>query len=558
MSSDRLTRILVLLICLLPAAATASWIGNIDFEFETGAHLHHGQRAHVTFDYDADQDFRVWVQPYYDGAVVSGYSWSGSAVQPAGTGTLSNWWALPLDATVSHYRIRMMSSDWSEALLEIDVPVWYEVNADGVFHVETSDASPSWFAYGHEYTVDFEGYTEEVGGVLVFIRPFTDGALSPGYQAISASIPEGGGTDSSWFRFNSGPVHVDQLRFQVKTMDQSETLLEFFQPVDLTWGPLGFNDLVMDPPSPALLPYTHHVDVTADYETAGTADLAFYAQPRLDGSVAPGYIYQAPGSLPPPGGVVSRYFSLSSSGDSVDEVYMRLYESGGEDVDLHLPVTYEFADHALWNARFDIAGPAVLTALEHVSVTVDYATEDPAGCRIACYPIGEGVGVGDFYYNPSPLHPTGQGTATVWFTLKEGVASHVEEVYVFLNGEDAGTTLATWRFPADHFFYSPALVVDVPPETPTRAVLAANTPNPFNPSTTLAFDLPADGRARVDVYDVQGRRVRRLYDGAAPAGRTRVTWDGRDDRGRGLPSGTYLARLASPLGDDVRRMTLVR
>lgn len=558
MISHHLHRTIVLLICLLPAAAAASWIGNIEFEFETGAHLHHGQRAHVTFDYDADQEVRFWVQPVYDEAVVGGYSWSGSAVYGPGAGAHTTWWALHADATASHYRIRMMTSDWNTELLAVDVPVWYAFNAEGVFHVECSDASPSHFALGHHFAVSFEGYTEQPGGALVFIRPFTNGALTPGYGATSASIPEGGGMGSSWFTFSGGDAHVDQLRFQIKTMDQSELLLEFFRPVDLTWGSLGICNVTLDPPPPALLPYLHHVDVSCDYETAGTADVRFYAQPRLDGSVAPGYLYQTPVVLPPPSGSASRYYSLQETGAETDEVLMRLYEDGGESLVVTRPAAYTFAHNALWNAQWDIRGPAVLDALEHVSVTVNYATNDPAGCRIACYPVGDGIGIGDWFYNPSPLSPTGEGTAVVWFTLKEGVAAHVEEIGIFMNGESDKATLANWRFPADHFFYSPALVVDVPPEAPARAVLAANTPNPFNPSTTLAFDLPADGPVRVDVYDVQGRRVRRLHDGAASAGRTEVIWDGRDDRGRGVPSGTYIARLSSAQGDDVRRMALVR
>ncbi|MBD3222990.1 hypothetical protein GF314_17310 [bacterium] len=70
-------------------------------------------------------------------------------------------------------------------------------------------------------------------------------------------------------------------------------------------------------------------------------------------------------------------------------------------------------------------------------------------------------------------------------------------------------------------------------------------PNPANPRTTIRLDLPAAGaaRVRVDLYDVRGRRVARLHDGPLRgAGPHALSWDGRDDRGRALASGVYLAR----------------
>jgi flagellar hook assembly protein FlgD len=70
-----------------------------------------------------------------------------------------------------------------------------------------------------------------------------------------------------------------------------------------------------------------------------------------------------------------------------------------------------------------------------------------------------------------------------------------------------------------------------------------NTPNPFNPRTTIAFDLPQPGRARLQIFDVRGRRLRGLVDGVLPAGTHRVVWDGRLDNGLPAASGTYLYRL---------------
>ena len=67
------------------------------------------------------------------------------------------------------------------------------------------------------------------------------------------------------------------------------------------------------------------------------------------------------------------------------------------------------------------------------------------------------------------------------------------------------------------------------------------------------------GRARLAVYGLDGRRLRTLVDGELPAGPHEALWDGCDDAGRPLASGTYLARFAGPDGRTAaRKLALVR
>jgi hypothetical protein len=87
--------------------------------------------------------------------------------------------------------------------------------------------------------------------------------------------------------------------------------------------------------------------------------------------------------------------------------------------------------------------------------------------------------------------------------------------------------------------------------------LVGNVPNPFNPSTSIVFAAPATGAARLDIFDIAGRRVRTLA-GLARAGRNEWTWDGTDTRGRPAPSGIYVARLAAPGFTGTHRMVLAR
>lgn len=85
-----------------------------------------------------------------------------------------------------------------------------------------------------------------------------------------------------------------------------------------------------------------------------------------------------------------------------------------------------------------------------------------------------------------------------------------------------------------------------------------NAPNPFNPVTTISFDLPADCRVRLCVYDIRGQLVRRLLDADLPLGSHSAIWDGKDGSGRALASGTYLARLRAGSTVETLRMELLK
>ena len=93
---------------------------------------------------------------------------------------------------------------------------------------------------------------------------------------------------------------------------------------------------------------------------------------------------------------------------------------------------------------------------------------------------------------------------------------------------------------------------------PARAALLAAYPNPFNPTTELAFELTVPGTARLRIYDTAGRLVTTLVDGHQAEGRHEVTWNGRDAGGRQVASGVYLYRLESGKTVQTRRMTLVK
>jgi hypothetical protein len=98
----------------------------------------------------------------------------------------------------------------------------------------------------------------------------------------------------------------------------------------------------------------------------------------------------------------------------------------------------------------------------------------------------------------------------------------------------------------------------VPNAVPTTLRLYPCRPNPFNPRTTIKYDLPAAGPVRLSVFDVAGRLVRTLVDESMPQGSHEAAWDGRDSTGREVGSGSYLARLEFGGKVEIVRMGLVR
>lgn len=105
-----------------------------------------------------------------------------------------------------------------------------------------------------------------------------------------------------------------------------------------------------------------------------------------------------------------------------------------------------------------------------------------------------------------------------------------------------------------------AVEVEVMPMQAVPAVYAlhANAPNPFNPTTSIRFDLPQAGQVRLEIFDVLGQQIRVLVAQALPAGGHQFIWDGRDHSGRQVGSGMYLYRLEVGAFTQVRRMLLLK
>jgi hypothetical protein len=107
----------------------------------------------------------------------------------------------------------------------------------------------------------------------------------------------------------------------------------------------------------------------------------------------------------------------------------------------------------------------------------------------------------------------------------------------------------------DGEFLSPIAEVRMPA---AGIELSQNVPNPFNPTTTIRFSLPASERVGLAVYAANGSLVRMLVDEVKAAGAHDVTWDGRDMSGNSVSSGLYFYRLTAGKFSESRKMLLLK
>ncbi|UCE07008.1 MAG: T9SS type A sorting domain-containing protein, partial [bacterium] len=108
------------------------------------------------------------------------------------------------------------------------------------------------------------------------------------------------------------------------------------------------------------------------------------------------------------------------------------------------------------------------------------------------------------------------------------------------------------------FDYSTAIdahrIVDHPPSFK----LLGNYPNPFNPKTTIYYELPETSHIQLVVYNILGQKVCMLVYEEQEYGLHSIQWNGRDDAGNLLPSGIYLYKLKGNHFVDSRKMSLIK
>jgi hypothetical protein len=93
---------------------------------------------------------------------------------------------------------------------------------------------------------------------------------------------------------------------------------------------------------------------------------------------------------------------------------------------------------------------------------------------------------------------------------------------------------------------------------PTTFALYQNHPNPFNPITTIRYDLPEDGPVSIIIYDLMGREIKTLVKQVSAPGRYSATWNGKNEFGKQIASGMYFYRMETPDFQSVKKLIFLK
>ncbi|MGE5847349.1 MAG: T9SS type A sorting domain-containing protein, partial [Ignavibacteria bacterium] len=96
------------------------------------------------------------------------------------------------------------------------------------------------------------------------------------------------------------------------------------------------------------------------------------------------------------------------------------------------------------------------------------------------------------------------------------------------------------------------------PNMPLNYMLSQNYPNPFNPATVIKFSIPKDEFVTVKVYDIIGREIKTLFSGNSNAGMYTLNWDGDDNTGMLVSSGTYIYRMTAGEYTESKKMIYLK
>lgn len=162
---------------------------------------------------------------------------------------------------------------------------------------------------------------------------------------------------------------------------------------------------------------------------------------------------------------------------------------------------------------------------------------------------------------------TPNGTEDFW---NPALASLDSDGDGFTNGQELGDPTGSWTTGQSNpgtfsAVSNPGDFNSTPPATdvaetfvPTNYRLLNNYPNPFNPSTKIAFEIPQSENVSLRIYNINGELVRTVVSENLPAGHFEKEWDGKNESGVSVTSGVYIYRLTAGKFDRSARMILMK
>lgn len=138
--------------------------------------------------------------------------------------------------------------------------------------------------------------------------------------------------------------------------------------------------------------------------------------------------------------------------------------------------------------------------------------------------------------------------------------SNSPKKYFFVDKDPEGGSTYEYRLKQidndGKFKYSDAVTVKI--GVPNKTELMQNSPNPFNPTTSIKFYIPNASKVEIQIYDLLGRKIKTLLNGQTAAGYHIIYWNGEDEFGGNVASGIYLYRLTARSFMQTKKMVLLK
>ena len=153
------------------------------------------------------------------------------------------------------------------------------------------------------------------------------------------------------------------------------------------------------------------------------------------------------------------------------------------------------------------------------------------------------------------------GRIDLWFFKYIGLteAIGIDQIVVFPDFNLGGRTQDNIIYFDNINFYSISVGIDNRNETFSQGfALEQNFPNPFNPVTTLRYDLPENGYVNIIIYDMLGREVMTLINQTQDAGYKSVIWDATNEYGKPVSAGIYLYQIQAGEYISTKKMVLLK
>lgn len=197
------------------------------------------------------------------------------------------------------------------------------------------------------------------------------------------------------------------------------------------------------------------------------------------------------------------------------------------------------------------------TSIGDTGRDVVYRVDFAAGQELDLHMEGQGDWDEALYLIGDCDYPIGTCLAASW---AEGTGVRLK--YTAPKAHSAWLICDSWGVGDRQFFLSgsngmpvPDLMTKQSSDIPSRLYCS---PNPFNPRTRISFELAQDEHTRIEVFAVDGRKVKTLTNETLTAGHHIFYWNGTDSQGRNMTAGAYFCRLSTPSQSERIKMILLK